>query len=400
MTPLYRAAQVSAAVALLALPVGALSAQITLSVPHRDTMWTNPRTGMRYMYYTGKNYGTDAQFNPVSEVLNEGFDVMGQYGYGKHLLSGHFNADSTSWTSDLHNVWRSVWHFDRTYHLYGWKVVKNELLPLSTTRVPGGGSWLPKYEAHMFGSGMVTRKMTEWYDMHGYKHPFLLSVLTMYAAHFANEAMENNGFRILNEDCTTDFLYDDPAGMFIWQWGGIERAFSGRFRLVNWPQQPSWNVSHQTLENTGQTFVLRGPIPRSDNWRWFYLFGLTGSGGITRVLSNGHSISVGGGYDAIENVVVDSTIGAKGVTLRPKAAAYWDKNGSLLLSVTVGTPNGIRSFFSVEAYPGAFNVAGVKPGLWIQVPRNRGALNSGNDGKFRLGLVSSWGVGIAQGAER
>jgi hypothetical protein len=139
--------------------------------------------------------------------------------------------------------------------------------------------------------------------------------------------VENNGFRRLNEDCTTDLLIFDPGGMLLWQNDWIDRQFSGRLRLVNWPLQPSINPKYGTMENAGQNFVLRGPIPFSGNWRWFYLFGLSGVGGVTRVFTGGNALSVGFGADAIENPVVDTLLGQKGATLRPKGAIYYDRNG-------------------------------------------------------------------------
>src|ERR1051325_8561909 len=147
---------------------------------------------------------------------------------------------------------------------------------------------------------------------------------------------------------------------------------------------------------------LRGPIPKTDKWRWFYLFGLSGAGGITRVLDRGNALSVGIGVDAIANPVVDSTLGAKGATLRPKGAVYFDRNGSLLWSLAVGAPNGLRSRISANAYPGSFSIAGVKPGIWVQIPRaaQPGDAQGVNDGKVRVGIVGTWGVGLAAGARR
>ena len=380
----------------LALLCGATAGGQTLrALAHRDTAWTNPNTGMVYRFYTGKAYGSDEAFNPISEVFNEGFDVLGLFGQDKHIFNRGFAAD-------LHNVWRSVYHFDETYRSYGWKVVKNEFLPITSTRVPGGGSWLPNYEAHLFGSGMVSRKMTEWYDMHGYPHPAILAALTMYAAHFTNETIENNGFRRLNEDATTDLLVFDAGSILLWQSGFMQRTFSGQFRLVNWPLQPSYNRRYGTLENAGQNFVLRGPLPYTQSWRWFYLFGLSGAGGVTRVFHDGNALSVGFGADAIENPVVDSLLGAKGATLRPKGAIYFDRNGSLLWSVAVGAANGLRSRISANIYPGVLGIAGFKPGLWLQIPRapKPDDPEGVRDGKFRVGIVSSWGVGLAAGARR
>jgi hypothetical protein len=350
---------------------------------------------MEHQFYHEDFPGSDEAFNPATEVLNEGFDVLGLFDQNKHIFDRGMEAD-------FHNVWRSVMRFPDTYRQYGWKVVKNEFLPITSTRVPGGGSWLPNYEAHLAGSGMVTRKLAEWYDAHGVAHPVLVACLTMYVAHFTNETLENNGFRRLNEDPTTDLLVFDPGGMLLWQNSYVRRAFSGSFRLVNWPLQPSFNPLTGTLENTGQNFVLRGPIPRTDKWRWYYLFGLSGSGGITRVLNDGDAISVGFGLDAIANPVVDSTINAKGATLRPKAAMYFDRNGSLLWSLAVGTPNGVRNRISANVYPGVLRIAGFAPGLWIQVPRapRPGDPEAVHDGAIRVGIVSSWGVGLAAGAKR
>jgi hypothetical protein len=359
-----------------------------------DSLPKSP-SGMTYFFYTGKDYGSDAAFNPLSEVFNEGFDVLGLLDQNRHIFNRGVEAD-------FHNVWRSVWHFDATYRNYGWKVVKNEFLPITSTRVPGGGSWLPNYEAHLMGSGMVSRKMTEWYEMHGYPHPVVLACLTMYAAHFSNETVENEGFRRLNEDATTDLLFFDLGGMLLWQSGYMQRAFSGSFRLMNWPLQPSWNPTSRTLENSGQNFVLRGPIPRTDAWRWFYLFGLSGSGGLTRVFHGGNALSVGFGLDAIANPVVDTLLGAKGATLRPKGAIYYDRNGSLLWSVAVGTPNGVRSRISANLYPDVLKIGPISPGLWLQIPRapRPGDREAIDDGKFRVGIVSSWGLGAAAGAKR
>src|SRR5439155_2821515 len=128
--------------------------------------------------------------------------------------------------------------------------------------------------------------------------------------------------------------------------------------------------------------------------------GLSGAGGVTRVFPDGNALSVGVGADAIENPVVDSLLGAKGATLRPKGAIYFDRNGSLLWSVAIGAGNGLRSRIAVNLYPGVVRIVGFKPGFWLQIPRapRPGDPEAVHDGKFRVGIVSSWGVGVAAGA--
>src|SRR4029079_3144772 len=103
-------------------------------------------------------------------------------------------------------------------------------------------------------------------------------------------------------------------------------------------------------------------------------------GGITRNLGGGNALSVGFGVDAIENPVTDASLGTKTATLRPKASIYYDRDGSLLWSVTAGAPGGAVSWLTANVYPGMLRVAGVSPGLWLQLPK---------DGGVRFGLVSS-----------
>src|ERR1043165_5860999 len=87
--------------AALVLAVTAAAAQTNGAPPSHDTTWTNPRTGMTYRFYTGKSYGSDAAFNPVSEVLNEGFDVLGLRGQDRHIFARGFDEDFENVTHSL-----------------------------------------------------------------------------------------------------------------------------------------------------------------------------------------------------------------------------------------------------------------------------------------------------------
>jgi hypothetical protein len=335
-------------------------------------------------FYTGKSYGSEAAFNPLTQILNEGFDVLALRGQDRHIFDRNLGADAT-------NVWQSMIHADDTYRNYGWSVIKNEFLPITSQRVPGGGSWLPNYQSHLFGSGMVSARMTEWFEYHGYAHPGLWSAGTMMTAHFLNEAVENNGWRLRNEDATTDLLFFDVAGILLWKNDRLQRAFSGTLQLSNWTGQPSWNPVSRTIENTGQYFVLRGPIPRSENWRWFYLFGMSGAGGPSRRVGENTWLSAGLGLDAVENPITDSTRMTKGATLKPKVAMYLDRNGSVLGSLAIGSPNGMSSWVTANVYPGVIRIGRVAPGYWLQLPRGGG---------LRAGITSSWGVGLAGGSAK
>jgi hypothetical protein len=346
---------------------------------------TNPPTDKTTpRFYTGKTYGSEAAFNPLTQILNEGFDVLALRGQDRHIFDRNLSGDAA-------NIWRSIANAPATYRNYGWSVIRNEFLPITSQRVPGGGSWLPNYQSHLIGSGMVSQRMTEWYEYHHVPGAAWWSAGTMMAAHFLNEAVENNGWRSYNEDATTDLLFFDVAGILLWKNDRVQRTFSGTLQLSNWTGQPSWNPVSRTIENTGQYFVLRGPIPKSESWRWFYLFGMSGAGGLSKRIGQQTALSAGIGLDAIENPITDSTRMTKGATLKPKLAMYLDRNGSVLGSLAIGSPRGMSSWLTANVYPGVIRVGPVAPGYWLQAVR---------DGGIRVGVTSSWGIGLAGGSAK
>jgi hypothetical protein len=323
------------------------------------------RTDARF--YKGLPYGSEAQFNPLTELLNEGFDVLSMSGQNRQVLRRSLDGDARA-------VWQSVIHADRTFADFGWQHVASKEL------IPGGdGAWISNYQLHLFGSGMVSRRLAEWYDFHGVPHPDLLGALSVFPAHFMNEMVENNGRTVLNEDAAIDLLFFDVAGIALWRFDWMQRAFSQTFQLTNWPGQPTWNPVSQTLENTGQYFSLKTPLPLTRSLRGFYLFGESAVIGLSRPLGSTDALSIGVGMDA------DS------VRRQPKAGVYYDRNGSLLWSATIGSPATAVSWLTVNAYPGAFTIRGVSPGLWLQLPRGGGA---------RFGVVSRIGLGVGAGSAR
>ena len=80
------------------------------------------RRGQRF--YTGKKFGSEAQFNPLSLVVNGGFDQLRTQGADRHIFRLPYDRAATS-------LWQSLTHLDRVYRHYGWgNWVHNELLPL------------------------------------------------------------------------------------------------------------------------------------------------------------------------------------------------------------------------------------------------------------------------------
>jgi hypothetical protein len=341
---------------------------------------THLRRGERF--YHAKPYGSESQFNPLTELLNEGFDMLRDEGYDRHVFRRDYGTGAS-------NVVNSLLHADRTYRFYGYRrALRNEILPLTySDNGTGGQGWETKYSLHMLGSGMVSARLVEWGQQHGVDHPVLLSAVFMAASHYLNEILENGPSRIPNEDATTDFLIFNPGGFVLFQNERVQRLFSDHVEFTNWPRQPTLVVQSQTLENTGQEFVMRGGLPKTTSWRWLCTFGLSTLFGVSYSHGDGYSLSVAAGKDAIATPVVDARTGARTATFQPKESVFLDREGSLLASVDVGgTPHEVLA--STNIYPGAFAGMPNLPGAWIEYLRGGGA---------RFGVVSRLGFGIGSG---
>ena len=330
-------------------------------------------------FYSSRGYGTERQFNPVTEIVNEGFDLLRGDDADRRLFALPYSEEATHLRVALFNPGKT-W---KQYGLSRWS--RHELFPLSLKQ-GGGGQWIPNYQFHLLGSGMVSARMTEWFEQRGVPHAVLWSALTMTAAHMLNEMTERPV--PFSEDAITDLLIFDPAGLLLFRLDAVQKLFSGPLQLTNWPLQPSITFPGKTLENVGQEFVLRFKLPRSTNWRVLYIFGVSTLGGLSRNIGNGRSISIAAGANAQVRIInVESDI--RTVTFTPMAGVFYDREGSLLMSLVARKAT--DAYATLNVYPGAVIGRRLPFGFWTSI---------GQSGNARLGIVSSWGLGVARGAAR
>lgn len=330
-------------------------------------------------FYKSRDYGTERQFNPATEILNEGYDLLRGNGVDRRVFDLPYSEEAT-------NLRISLFNPGKTWRMYGGtRLSTHELFPLSL-KSGGGGQWVPNYEFHLIGSGMVSARMAEWFEARGVSHPVLMSAVTMTAAHFLNEMTERPVK--FSEDAITDLLIFDPAGFLLFRLNAVQKFFSGPAQLTNWPLQPVLTFPQKTLENVGQEFVVRVRVPGSKRWKFMYIFGVASFAGASRDIGNGRSISFGAGVNA-EVKILNVETDARTVELTPTAGIFYDREGSLLMSMVVRS--GVENNASLNVYPGAVIGRRLPFGFW---------LSTGQGGKPRLGLVSSWGVGMASGPSR
>jgi hypothetical protein len=337
--------------------------------------------GKKAYFYTGKSYGSEAAFNPVTEFLNEGFDVLNTPGYDRRVLNARYDAG-------FRTVARSVANPGRTIREYGGfsRVVRNELLPLSGTS-NGGGYWTGNYGLHLFGSGMVSARMREWYAARGVKHPELAANVSMFAAHLMNEVAEVHPGQEWREEALPDLFLFDGLGMLLYHFESVQRLMSNEHvQLTNWQLQPIFVLPDSTLENVGQRFALKVRLPYTKRWSAFTELGLAVQAGISYRLGGGDAITIAGGPRSI-GYRTDSLTGKREKIHGGMASLYYDRENSLLAGLNWDQQ---QQLVRLNVYPNVLRVGTFAPGFLIEE----------RAGRMHFGIASAWSPGIGFGRAR
>lgn len=339
--------------------------------PSRDTAASPARTTR---FYAARPFGSEAEFNPISLIVNGGFDQL--------RTSGNRQLFAQPWRPSIHVVWHSLTHPDAVVRHYGvrnW--LRNEVFPL-TTKSQGGGQWYPNYHLHLFAGGATYARTVEWYELHGASHPRLAAGVTVYAWHFVTEVMENGVHCCEDEDGLTDLVIFDAGSIVLWNQAWMLRPFGDRVEFTTWMGQPTVDAPHHTIENAYMMAMVRVPLPRASDWKAMTTMGNAFLVGVSRRVGSDLWLSASGGFDPRDNPIIDARTGAKTATLEPSVGLFLDRDGSLLLSAILKGSS--RDGLTVNAYPGAFHIGPVSPGVWAQQVRGGGV---------RIGVVSRVGLG-------
>lgn len=305
MTPAHRCVTLAAAAA----------ADTACTRPPSKTPPRSPR------FHAKRAYGSASQFNPLSQLLNEGFNNI-------TLFTDDLGVARQPWGASARNLSSSLANIPSAYRAAGLRrVATNELLPLTGRE---GGQWVPNYQDHLIGSGMVAARMTEWFEAHGFPHPAWWSYGTMTASHVLNELVERPNPRSV--DAISDLVVFDNLGFLLFRSERVQRVFSERVELTSWGWQPVLTAPQGAIENAGQSFVLRFPLKRQSDTsrldrlvRGFYFWGVTHVLGLSHPLAAGRSLSWGVGAGAKRVTASDATHDFRTVTIGPRAGLFLDK---------------------------------------------------------------------------
>jgi len=321
-------------------------------------------------FYTGKNYGSESTFNPVSVILNGGFDIF-QVERNRDLRSVTFYAG-------LKNVYNNIVDPITPINHYGWwNFIKDQVIPFSIDK--SDAQYWPNYTLHLIGGGRTFAAMTEWYQYHNFPSPTLFSILTMASYHIVNEAVENESYQGDNVDPIADIYIFDIGGIVLFSFDGVKKFFAEDMNLADWSLQPSFTLRNSELHNVGQYFSIKWKLPFSDNWHLFYYFGTNGMGGLSYKYADGTAISAGVGFSASDLIIVDEKTNKKSLNLDLTFGLFYDRNNSLLASLVYTKKSDYM--LNLNVYPGVFKIGSFSPGFFT-------AYNPA--GKLIWGISASW----------
>jgi hypothetical protein len=338
----------------------------------------------RYFYYRPLPYGSEAMYHPIGVILNGGLDVMQSY-----ASSTHFNA--IPWDLGATSVWRSITSPGYYISRYGWsKFLSHEVFP--TSLKIENAQWAPNYTLHAIGGGMEYRKLSEWYDAHGFPAPYVFGAASAMTYHFFNETVENGPGIHPNTDCIADLLIFDPLGIILFSFDDIAEYFSTTWELNDWSPQPSVSLGPPSFRNFSHSFVAKLRLTSSGGTKLFLYLGKSTLLGLTLTDTQKESLSFGAGATQTGVWEVDASNGIPTNTIHVGATAgiFYDRNNSLLASLLVSEYYLER--VRVNVFPGVIGSGTWSPGFFVTL---------GSRGTFAAGItVQMVPVGLAFYAPR
>ena len=332
-------------------------------------------------FYRGLDYGSQAEFNPLTVLLNRGFDVFQLRPYDQDPVHQH-------WGLNLRNV------FDNMASPFGpirrdgtGKFLREEIFPL--TWGVHGARWAPNYGLHLIGGGQTYAALSEWYVAHDVPLPALFAAANLYAAAFLNEALENGGVVGDNTDCLADLYVFDLAGILLFSAEPVRDFFSSDVILSDWSLQPSLTVPGGDLHNAGSYYALKWPVPFYPRLRLFGYMGFSTMGGLSYELPRGYSVSVA--YGAKVQSFYNETPGhqvTNVIDTKPVAGVFVDRHESLLFSLQV---SGVEhDYLRINLYPNAFFHMDPSIGAFAAVTKDGHVMGG-------ISVTRAFGLGLGAG---
>ncbi len=309
-----------------------------------------------YFYHPEYQYGSELYFNPLSLVMNGGYDILRNGGHDKNIFNQEYEAGFKGVLNSISNPIENI-------EKYGWnRFLSQEVLPISLNR--DKAQYIPNFTHHLLGEGMLYVRTAEWYDYHEIPYPYFFSILTNTFYQFLNESLENGRFSGTNVDPIADLLIFNPLGIILFSFDFTKKFFSQTAPMYDWSLQPVLNPSTGKLENGGEQFAIKYRLPFAEKYSAFFYWGIYGLFGLSYTSDQVHNYSFGAGTivnKLKENIIHDSRLVSP--ELDGAVGFFYDKNNSLMSSLIISGPR----FYNIRinVYPGYFKVGDFCPGFYL-----------------------------------
>jgi hypothetical protein len=262
--------------------------------------------------------------------------------------------------------------------------VRTEVLPLSI----GDARWVVNWSEHLLGGGITYRSLVDWYALHGVPAPKVFAAVTSLSAAAMNEVTEFPNETRASSSTVADLWIFDLGSVLLFSWDSPVAWVAEHLHLANWSTMPAITLPNGELQNNGEYFVLKAPLPKVDQ-QLMVRFGLGVQFGVTTPVDEERSFSAALGLDT-RGRHVDPETGRESIDMLLGGGVYYDRNDSLLGSFTMSAA---ANKFSLNLYPGLFGGPLRDVGFWAVFPLER---------QPRFGLASRHllGVGLGYGQDR
>ena len=332
-----------------------------------------------YFYNPQIKYGSELIFNPLHLIVNGGFDILRNGGHDKNIFNQEYEKG-------INNVFRNITNPLKNIEKFGWSnFMEREVLPKSLS--VNKGQFVPNYAHHLIGGGMLYVRTAEWYDYQGFEFPYTASFFTTFFYQITNEVLENGGYSGTNVDPIADLLIFNPIGKLLFSFDAVKRFFSKTLPIYDWSLQPVINPLNGRLENAGEQFALKYPIPFIKKYSFFVYWGIYGLGGISYKRNDGNSFSFALGKvvnKLKENLIDEARFMTPGID--GAMGFFWDKNNSLMSSLVITGPNIYNA--QINIYPGIFKFGFFTPGFYCGFGEWDGFLIGASIAHVPVGLVT------------
>ena len=330
-------------------------------------------------FYTNKPYGSESLFNPLSLLINGGYDIC-QLQSVSNRIGGH------QYYKMAGVVFRNLGDPFNSISNYGWgHLVRTELLPLSFTK--DKMQWIPNYQQHLIGGGMIYTAMKEWYKEHNFPLPWLLSSVTVMGQHLLNEILETGPHEGYSVDEVVDIYIFDLGGIVLFSFDSVNEFFSKTLNLSDWSLQSTITLPDGRV-NAGQYFAIKWKYPFSDDYYMFYRYGMGALYGVSKKVDSTDFFSVGIGFKTKHLIDVNEKFRQRTIETSWYAGVFYDRNNSLLASIVM---SGVKEYFCmIDVYPGIIKLGEFSPGVWTVI---------GRDGRIAFGLSTKYALSLGYEAK-